>query len=195
MKKINTAKFKAFSQRAIKAYGLTVAQVGTVTLGALLTTKFLDAKELFKDKIAADPTYADKWFIKYQAPIKLVGASIIAASIKNPWAKLLFVGVAVSGAIGTVRLFTQKDDGTNYFQPIGNSMDARLLALANVNGPLSRRDQTYVADPLSRRDQTYVAKPVDLMNYNYSGVGGMMERGIGTLMERGMAGTGCASYM
>lgn len=190
--KAKVQKFKAFSGKAIKAYGLTVAQVGTVTAGALLTTKFLDANELFKDKIAADPAYAEKWFIKYQAPIKLVGGSILAASIKNPWVKLAFVGMAVSGAIGTIRLFTNKDDGTNYFPAIGNSMDQRLLQLANVNGPLSVRDRSYVAGmyPMSQRDQSFVAKPVDLMNESYSGVGAM-QRGMG-YMERGM---GCATTM
>lgn len=185
---MDTSKFKSVAKKGL----MTVAEVAVITGGALLTTKFLDFNTLFKDQIAKDPTFADKWFVKYQAPIKLVAGATLAAYVKNPWMKLFFAGVAVNGAIGTVRLATAKDDGTNFFQPIGN-IDERLRQYAAMNGPLSQRDQTYVAGdvPLSRRDQTYVAKPIDLMTPYYTNVG-QMERGMGVAMERG---TGCAVTM
>lgn len=190
---MKTGQFKSIAKKA----AMTVAEGAVVTGGILLTTKFLDFNTLFKDQIAKDPAFADKWFVKYQAPIKLVAGAALATYVTNPWAKLAFFGLALNGAIGTVRLATSKADGTNFFQQVGNSkmIDQKLKEYAmNMNGPLSTRDQTYVAKPLSQRDQTYVAKPVDLMTPYYTNVGSpMMERGMGaTMMERG---TGCSMTM
>lgn len=189
---MNTSKFMSHAKKA----GMTVAEVGVVGGSMLLTTKFLDFEILFKNQIEKDPTYKDKWFIKHQGAIKLVAGAAAAAYIQNPWLKLVAIGVAANGFIQEVRVLTAKDDGTNFFNQIGNNqseMDRKLLAIAeSTSGPLSRRDQTYVANPLSSRDQTYVAKPVDLMTPTYSNVGAMMERGMGVFMERG---TGCAATM
>ncbi len=181
---MDTSKFKSIAKKGM----MTVAEVGVITGGALLTTKFLDFNTLFKDQIAKDPTFADKWFVKYQAPIKLVAGATLAAYVKNPWLKLAFIGVAVNGAIGSVRLATAKADGTNFFNSVGNSeLDQRLRQISGNN----RHGVTYVASPKGQESPTYVAKPVDLMNYRYSGVGGA-ERGIGVSMFRG---TGCSTAM
>lgn len=186
---MNTSRFMTHAKRA----GMTVAEVAVVGGSMLATTKFLDFEILFKNQIEKDPTFKDKWYIKHQGAIKLVAGAAAAAYIKNPWLKLVAIGVAANGFIQEVRVLTQKEDGTNFFNQIGNNMDQRLLELANSTGkPLSQQYQTYVSKPLSQRDQTYVAKPVDLMIYPYSGVGQAMERGMGASMERG---TGCATSM
>ena len=188
---MDTGKFKSIAKKGM----MTVAEVGVVTAGALLTTKFLDFNTLFKDQIAKDPAFVNNWYIKYQAPIKLVAGATLAAYVKNPWLKLAFVGVAVNGAIGTVRLATAKKDGTNFFQPVGN-IDQRLREYANnMNGvPLSQQNPTFVATPLSQQNPTYVAKPVDLMQPYMTNVGqyNAAQRGVGTIMERG---TGCSLTM
>jgi hypothetical protein len=165
---MDTSKFKSVAKKGM----MTVAEVGVITGGALLTTKFLDFNTLFKDQIAKDPTFAQKWFVKYQAPIKLVAGATLAAYVKNPWAKLAFIGLAVNGAIGTVRLATAKADGTNFFQPMGN-IDERLAEYARMNGaPITERFPTQVAGlPITERYPTQVGKPVDLMVYPYSSVG------------------------
>lgn len=188
---MDTGKFKSIAKKGM----MTVAEVGVVTAGALLTTKFLDFNTLFKDQIAKDPTFINNWYVKYQAPIKLVAGATAAAYVKNPWVKLLFVGIAVNGAIGTVRLATSKADGTNFFQPVGN-IDERLRQYANnMNGvPLSQQYPTFVSAPLSQQNQTYVAKPIDLMTPYYTNVGAFQaaQRGVGSIMERG---TGCSTTM
>ena len=178
-----------------KKTGTTVAEVAVVGGSMLLTTKFLDFEILFKNQIEADPEYANKWFIKHQGAIKLVAGAAAAVYVTNPWLKLLFIGVAANGFIQETRVLTAKEDGTNFFNQIGNTneeLDRKLLMAAqSVSRPLSQRDQTFVAKPLSERNQTYVAKPVDLMTPYYTNVG-QMERGMGAMMERG---TGCASSM
>lgn len=175
-----------------KKAGMTALEVGVVGGSMLATTKFLDFEILFKNQIEKDPTYKDKWFIKHQGAIKLVAGAAAAAYIKNPWLKLVAIGVAANGFIQEVRVLTAKEDGTNFFNQIGNSLDEKLLQLAQSTGaPLSQQWQTMVAaPPLSQQHQTFVAKPVDLMTPSYSNVG-QMERGVGQ-MERG---TGCAMSM
>jgi hypothetical protein len=99
---------------------MTAAEVGTVGVSMLVTKKFLDFNTLFKNQIAKDPTYADKWFIKHQGAIKF-GAGIIAAiHVDNPWLRLAFIGVAVVGFIEETRvLTTDKDTGESFFDKIG----------------------------------------------------------------------------
>lgn len=180
---MDTSKFKSIAKRG----AMTVAEVAVVGGSMLLTTKFLDFETLFKDQIAKDPTYKDKWFIKHQGAIKLVAGATAAAYVKNPWLKLLFIGVAANGFIQEVRVLTAKDDGTNFFNQIGNSeMDQKLLAAANDN----RNGTTYVAAK-SNESPTYVAKGMDIMNEHITSTGAA-ERGIGVSMYRGVA---CAQGM
>ena len=192
---MKTDKFMTHAKKA----GMTIAEVGVVTGGALLTTKFLEFTTLFKDQIAKDPTMIDKWYIKYQAPIKLVAGAGIAAYIKNPWAKLAFIGMAVNGAIGTVRLATAKADGTNFFGPMGalSAEDQKLLNSALSVQGITNANPTQVAAPYTQRYPTNVGKPVDLMVYPYTGVGAnqQMFRGVGVMMERGVGATGCSMSM
>jgi len=182
----------------VKKTGATIAEVGVVTGGALLTTKFLDFNILFKDQIAKDPTFANKWYIKYQAPIKLVAGTFLASYVKNPWLKLAFIGIGVNGAIGTIRMATAKSDGTNFFNSVGQAeFDAKLLEAARTAGDKIAPQNTQVAIPFSKAYPTQVGKPVDLMVYPYSGVGnnGQGFRGVGVFMERGTGATGCAMNM
>lgn len=189
---MDTSKFKSIAKKGM----MTVAEVGVVTGGALLTTKFLDFNTLFATQIAADPTMKDNWYIKYQAPIKLVVGCTLAAYVKNPWLKLAFIGMAVNGAIGTVRLATAKADGTNFFNPIGNPVDDRLRQFAGMSGqPITQRYLTNVGVPITQDNPTQVGKPVDLMVYPYTGVGNSGYRGVGVMMERGVGATGCAAGM
>lgn len=183
---MNTANFKSIAKRGM----MTVAEVGVVGTSMLLTTKFLDFEILFKNQIAKDPTYKDKWFIRHQGAIKLVAGATAAAYVKNPWLKLLFIGVAANGFIQQVRVLTTQKDGTNFFNQIGNSEMDRKLQEAAAGVPLSQQAQTYVGEPLSERWQTYVGRGVDLMQPWMTNVG-QMERGVGQ-MERG---TGCATSM
>ena len=192
---MKTDKFKALSKKGLIKAGKTMGEVAVVGGSMLMTTKFLDFETLFKDKIAADPTFKDNFFIKHQGGVKFAAGCLLAASIKNPWVKLLGIGIAGAGFIQEARVLTQSADGSNFFKQIGNSaMDRKLLAAAQMNGPLSTRDQTFVAGekPLSERNQTYVGEPVNLMNERITNVGFQyMERGVGQ-MERG---TGCATSM
>jgi len=186
---MNTSKFSSIAKHA----GMTVAEVAVVGGSMLLTTKFLDFETLFKNQIAKDPTYKDKWFIKHQGAIKLVAGATAAAYVKNPWLKLLFIGVAANGFIQEARVLTAKDDGTNFFNQIGNSEMDRALRAAATGKPLSQRDQTFVGErPLSREWMTQVGKRTDLMQPWMTNVGDNgMQRGVGQ-MERG---TGCAMSM
>jgi hypothetical protein len=184
---MDASKFKSIAKRGF----MTVAEVSVVGGSMLLTTKFLDFETLFKNQIAKDPTYKDKWFIKHQGAIKLVAGATAAAYVKNPWLKLLFIGVAANGFIQEVRVLTTKADGTNFFNQIGNTeMDQRLRAAA-TGTPLSQQTPTQVGEPLSQSWQQQVGKRIDLMDPWMTNVGQPMQRGMGA-MERG---TGCAMSM
>lgn len=128
-----------------KITAMTLGEVGVVGGSMILTSKFLDFNVLFKNQIAADPNYANKFHIKHQGAIKLVVGALAAAHIKNPWLKLLAIGVAVEGFIREVRVLTTDSAGTAFFDKIGNSnsqqnaeADARLLEIAKkmeMSGP------------------------------------------------------------
>ena len=109
-----------FKEKA-KVAGMTVAEISVLTGTIVLTKKFLDFNVLFKNKIAADPTFANKWYIKHQGAIKLVGGALAAAHVDNPWLKLLFIGVAIEGAITELRTVTTDDAGVSFFDKIGRN--------------------------------------------------------------------------
>lgn len=178
-----TYNFKAKAKMA----AITAAEVGVMGGSMLLSQKFLSFDVIFKNQIAADPTYKDKWFIKHQGAIKFAAGVLGAIYIPNPWLKLVAVGVAINGLVQEVRVLTMKD-GEYTFDAIGN-LDKKLLNLANrVNGGRDRNNQTFVAG--INDAPTYVALPIDLMNNNYTSVGKIgvsqysMERGMGVAMLR-----------
>lgn len=109
-----------FKEKA-KVAGMTVAEVGVLTGGIILTKKFLDFNTLFKNKIAADPTFADQWYIKHQGAIKMVVGALAAAHVSNPWLKLLCIAVAVEGAITEARVLTTDEAGVSFFDKIGRA--------------------------------------------------------------------------
>ncbi len=127
MKKVN---WTAVAKHA--AY--TGGEVAVLTGGIILTKKFLDFKVLFKKKIEQDPTYAEKFHIKHQGLIKLGVGSVAACFIKNPWLRMLAIGVAVEGAITEARLLTTDKEGVSFFDQIGAddqaSIDAEMRAAA-----------------------------------------------------------------
>lgn len=107
-----------------KHTGITVGEVGVIGFSTILTAKFIDARVLFKKQIEADPTYADKWYIKHQGALKLLGGAIGASMIKNPWLKMVFIGIALEGFITeSVVLTKNKDTGVSFFDKIGASED------------------------------------------------------------------------
>jgi len=115
MAKVSVALFKEKG----KVIAMTAGEVGVVTGGMIMAAKFLDFNTLFKNQIAKDPKYADKWFIKHQGAIKFIGGLAIAAFMPNPWLKLLFLGVAAEGLLRQVRVFSTMKDGTNWLDKIG----------------------------------------------------------------------------
>lgn len=98
---------------------VTVGEVGAITGGIILTKKFLDFKVLFKNQIAADPNYANKFHIKHQGAIKLVGGAALACFIKNPWIRMFAIGIAIEGAITETRTLTTNAEGVSFFDSIG----------------------------------------------------------------------------
>ena len=186
---MNTVKFETIARRG----SMTVAEVAVVGGSMLFTTKFLDFETLFKNQIEKDPTYKDRWFIRHQGAIKLVAGATAAAYVKNPWLKLLFIGVAANGFIQQTRVLTTQKDGTNFFNQIGNrnlsEMDNKLLAAAK-NATKGTESPTFVASK-GTESPTYVAG-VDLMDRTMTSVGQRMQRGMGVSMERGV---GCATTM
>jgi len=163
---------------------MTAGEIGVVGGSMLLSQKFLDFNMLFKNQIAKDPKYKDKWFIKHQGGIKFTVGVLAAINIKNPWLRLLAFGVAANGLVQEVRVLATKD-GAPLFDSIGNGMDAKLLEAAKKAGAVGDQYQTMVAGPVGTEFLTQVARPVDLMNDNYTSVGNAyMERGMGVAMMR-----------
>lgn len=128
-----------------KHTGITIGEVAVLTGGIVLTKKFLDARILFQKQIAADPTYAEKWFVKHQGAVKLVGGAAAACFIKNPWLRMIAIGIAVEGAITEARVLTMnKETGLSFFEQIGaednstsaidEEMKAAALLAAGVGG-------------------------------------------------------------
>jgi hypothetical protein len=124
---------------------MTGAEIGVLGTGMLLTKKFLDFNTLFKDQIAKDPTYADKWFVKHQGAIKFGVGLLAAIHIKNPWLRIGLLSVAAVGFIEEVRVLTAKEDGTNFFNQIGASKskitDAELFEAAKKAGRTNPTDE------------------------------------------------------
>lgn len=173
--------FNPISKMAV----MTAGEIGVVGGSMLMSQKFLDFNILFKNQIAADPKYAQKWFIKHQGGIKFAIGVLAAINIKNPWLRLLAFGVAANGLVQEVRVLATKD-GQPMFDRIGqNELDKKLLQAAKSAGAVGDKYQTMVAGPVGTEYLTQVARPVDLMNDNYTSVGQIyMERGMGVAMMR-----------
>lgn len=178
-----------FKEKA-KMTGMTGAEVAVVGASALLSQKFLSFDMIFKNQIAADPTFKDNWYIKHQGGIKFVVGALAAAHIKNPWMRLIAVGVSLNGFIQEARVLTTDSTGVPTFDAIGN-LDRKLLNAANMaNGPMMERGMGAVGDryqtmvagepPVGKRYPTQVARPVDLMGPSYTSVGNT-----GAVMMRG----------
>jgi len=172
-------------QEKLKMAVPTAAEIAVVGGSMLLSQKFLDFNVLFKNQIAADPRYAERWFIKHQGAIKFAVGVLAAVHIQNPWLRLLAFGVAANGLVQEVRVIATKD-GQPLFDKIGqNNLDSKLLDIARRTGAVGDQYQTMVAGPLSTQYPTQVARPVDLMNESYTSVGAaFMERGMGVAMMR-----------
>lgn len=172
-------------QEKSKMAMMTAGEIAVVGGSMLMSQKFLDFNLLFKNQIAKDPAYANKWFIKHQGAIKFSVGVIAAVHIKNPWLRLLAFGVAANGLVQEVRVLATKD-GQPMFDKIGqNDLDKKLLEAARSAGAVGDQYQTMVAGPLGTEYSTQVARPIDLMNDNYTSVGQTyMERGMGVAMMR-----------
>jgi len=141
-----------------KHTGITVGEIGVMGASIILTKKFLDARILFKNAIEKDPTIADKWYIKHQGAIKIVGGAIGASMIKNPWLKMVMIGVALEGFITeAVVLSTNKSTGVSFFDKIGASdeqIDAEMIEATKGIGGYGDRFDSTVAGYGDRFDST-----------------------------------------
>lgn len=108
--------------------GLEVAIVG----GSMIATKhLLDFNKIFKKKIADDPKFAESFVIKHQGAIRLGAGLIGAAYFKNPYLKLMFLGIAVEGFITEARQLTKDASGNSAIEQIGGApSDQDLLEVA-----------------------------------------------------------------
>jgi len=133
--------FKTFGKDA----GTVAMEAGIIAGSAIVSAKFLDFNTLFKNQIAKNPAYIDKWFMKYEGFTKAGGAILIGGAFWKQlpgWAKLLVVGIAVQGGIKGVGDMATAKDGTKFFNPIGQQSNGgadtaaleKLLADAGVSG-------------------------------------------------------------
>lgn len=153
---------------------MTVAEIGTVGGSMILTKKFLDFNTVFKRQIEADPKYAEKFHIKHQGAIKLVGGALGASMVKNPWIKLALVGVALEGFITEARTLMTDDKGTAYFDAIGaanEDIDQEMLAAAQLTNGMGMNPAD--AYPTGVSGGYMGAESVDLSNPGTTYVSGM----------------------
>lgn len=161
-----------------KHTGITVGEIGVMGGSMIITKKFLDARILFAKQIEADPTYADKWYIKHQGAIKLVGGAIAASMIKNPWLKMVAIGIALEGFVTEAVVLTKnKDTGVSFFEKIGaeSTIDEEMLEAAkqiSTSGFGDRFDST-VAGFGDRFDSTVAGFGVEQMPRDTSTVTGV----------------------
>lgn len=154
---------KANFKTALKHTGSAVKDVAIIGGGMILTKKFLDAKVLFAKQIEKDPAYADKFYIKHQGALKLIGGSLAAGMVKNPLLKLALVGVAIEGFISEARTLSTNKDGVAMFESIGDSseVDQEMLeAASTVKG-------------FGEDYGTMVSGETDLMDYKQSATSGL----------------------
>lgn len=164
---------KARFKSALKNTASAVKDVAVVGGGMILTKKFLDAKVLFAKQIEKDPKFADKFFVKHQGAVKLIGGSLAAGMVKNPLLKLLFVGAAIEGFISEARTLSTNKDGVALFESIGadSEIDAEMLeAASTVKG-------------FGEDYGTMVSGETDLMNYTQSAVSGAFDNDYGTMVS------------
>jgi len=172
-----------FKEKSKMAF-MTAGEITVVGGSMLLSQKFLDFNVLFKNQIAKDPAYTEKWFIKHQGAIKFAVGVIAAIHIQNPWLRLLAFGVAANGLVQEVRVLAVKD-GAPMFDKIGQNLDEKLLQAARSAGAVGDQYQSMVAGTLATQYPSQVARPIDLMNDNYASVGNSyMVRGTGVAMFR-----------
>lgn len=116
-----------------KTGAITIGEVAVLTGSIVLTKKFVDFNTLFKKQIDADPKYAEKFHIKHQGLIK-IGAGVIGATlIKNPWLKMVFIGIAIEGAITEARVLMTDSAGISFFDKIGaDDIDKEMIEAAKL---------------------------------------------------------------
>lgn len=149
----------------------TEAEVGVIMAGGVLTARFLDDTKIFKDQFAKNPAWFQgsregaPFYIKWSGGIKALGALTAATYVKNPWIKLLLMGVALHGTLQQVRVITyDKTKGSFRVDQIGyrnqSELDTELRRLAEqhrgMNGPVYIQAPEQ-AEPLSQRYDTAVA--------------------------------------
>lgn len=176
--------------KTLKSIAWTEAEVGTMVAGAVLTSQFLDDTKIFKDQYAKNPQWFNgarddaPFYIKWSGALKAGGALYATTFVKNPWVKLLLMGVAFAGTTQQVRVLTYNKTKSDYrLNAIGqgntSQLDEELRQLADqyrdtrgqnyVNGPkyingsvpLSERYNSSVAakeDDLGDRYRSSVAK-------------------------------------
>ena len=126
---------------ATKNIGTEAADLGLMIGGAVASKKFLDFSNLsfFKDAAAKDPKAWQAQAIKYQGGVKIIGGLVGRKYVKNKYVKSLLTGVAFEGGLNLLRQFTQKSDGSNYIDPIGQN-DPKSIDNEMENGSMGNND-------------------------------------------------------
>ena len=134
----------------VKKAAVTGGEVAVVGASMIATKHLLDFNKIFKKKIENDPAFADKWFMKHQGLIRFGVGCTAAYFIKNPWLKLVAMGVAIEGAITEGRYLSN-----NTIEAIGQNNapdDAEMMRVAaeydnNMSGPNDDGRITVIAGP------------------------------------------------
>lgn len=112
---------KARFKDLAKAGGMTAAEVAVVGVSTLATKKFLDFRMIFKNQIAKNPAFENNFIIRHQGLFKFGLGVAGAIFIKNPWVRMISLGVALEGFISEARVLTTPKGGAAFFDAIGQS--------------------------------------------------------------------------
>jgi len=180
-------------QEHAKIATMTAGEVAVLGGSMILSKKFVDFNTLFKNKIAADPKFADNWYIVHQGGIKFIGGVAAAAYIRNPWVRMIAIGIAIEGIITEVRVLTTDKTGAAFFDKIGQDnqslIDQDLIEAAKKQISGSSVTDQYgsgVGQPVSEEYRSGVGYPFTAMDQEISNVGASI------IMS---GGSGCADRM
>ena len=99
-------------EKTLKDIAWTEAEVIAVGAGMIVSSKFLNDKKLFKKHYDQNPDFFEgsrhgaPFMIKWSGAIKAGGAIFASTHIKNPWAKLFLLGVALQGTVQQAKVLT-----------------------------------------------------------------------------------------
>lgn len=123
------AEFKAHANAAV----MTGAEVGAMSVGAIIGVKWLSRDHIFrKSQEGVEPEmwefregYDEKSFAyRHWGGIKFAGAAFLSTYVENPWLKLIIIGIAIEGAIQELRVLSHSEEDDKFaFEKIGANED------------------------------------------------------------------------